>query len=101
MLPETWQPESRAPLRPATADAAEHPSSPRWSAAAPASAARSAAAVALGRRVAPDGAQFRVRSGEGQVVVDVTAEVRGPGGLFRFAPGVTVEARAVAAAEAR
>ena len=60
-----------------------------------------AAAVALGRRVAPDGAQFRVRSGEGQVVVDVTAEVRGPGGLFRFAPGVTVEARAVAAAEAR
>ena len=60
-----------------------------------------AAALALGRRVAPEGAQFRVRSGEGQVVVHVTAEVRGPGGMFRFAPGVTVEARAVAAAEAR
>ena len=60
-----------------------------------------AAALALGRRVAPEGAEFRVRSGEGHVVVDVTAEVRGPGGLFRFAPGVTVDARAVAAAETR
>lgn len=59
------------------------------------------AALALGRRVAPAGAAFRVRTAAGQVVVDVTAEVRGPGGLFRFAPGVTVDARAVAAAEAR
>jgi hypothetical protein len=49
--------------------------------------------------VAPEGADFRVRTGDGHVVVDVSAVVRGPGGLVRFLPGVTVEAEAVAAAE--
>jgi hypothetical protein len=58
-----------------------------------------AAALALGRRVAPEGADIRVRTGDGHVVVDVSAVVRGPGGLIRFLPGVTVEAEAVAAAE--
>ena len=58
-----------------------------------------AEALSLGRRVAPAGADIRVATGGGHVVVDVSAEVRGPGGLIRFLPGVTVEAEAVAAAE--
>ena len=58
-----------------------------------------ARAIALGHRVAPAGAVVRVRSGGGHVVVFVEAEVRGPGGIFRFAPGVTVDAEAVAALE--
>ena len=57
------------------------------------------AALALGRRVAPPGADIRVRTGDGQVVVDVSAAVRGPGGLVRFVPGVTVAGQAVAATE--
>ena len=59
------------------------------------------AALELGRRVAPPGADILVRSGDGHVVVDVSAVVRGPGGLVRFGPGVTVEGQAVAATEAR
>jgi Flp pilus assembly protein TadG len=59
------------------------------------------AALELGRRVAPPGADIHVRTGDGQVVVDVSAAVRGPGGLVRFVPGVTVEGHAVAAAETR
>ena len=58
-------------------------------------------AVALGRRIAPPGADIRIASGDGHVVVDVAAEVRGPGGLFRFTRGVTVQAEAVAALESR
>ena len=57
------------------------------------------AALSLGRRVAPAGADIQVATGDGHVVVDVSAEVRGPGGLIRFLPGVTVEAEAVAATE--
>ncbi len=58
-------------------------------------------AVALGRRVAPDGARI-VLDDEGEtVVVRVRAEVRGPGGLFEFLPGVQVDAEAVAAKEPR
>jgi hypothetical protein len=33
------------------------------------------------------------------VVVSVRADVRGPGGLFQFLPGLPVTARAVAAKE--
>ena len=55
-------------------------------------------AVDLGRRVAPDGAHQRPR-GRRAVVVRVSSEVRGPGGLFRFLPGSTVDAEAVAAKE--
>lgn len=56
-------------------------------------------AVALGRRVAPDGAGIRVHDEAGTVVVRVRAEVRGPGGVFGFLPGVDVDGHAVAARE--
>jgi Flp pilus assembly protein TadG len=59
------------------------------------------AAVASGRRVAPDGTRFTVRRRGEQVVVTATADVRGPGGLFRFLPGVRVASEAVAAEEPR
>ena len=58
-------------------------------------------ARALGARVAPAGARIDVRSGASTVQVRVEADVAGPGGLFRFLPGVTVDAEAVAAREAR
>lgn len=57
------------------------------------------AALALGRRVAPDGARFSVVDQGQTVVVSVAAQVDGPGGLFRFLPSLTVDARAVAAQE--
>lgn len=59
------------------------------------------AAVALGRRVAPDGSRFTVQDDGDTVVVRVRAQVRGPQGLFGFLPGVDVEAEAVAAKEPR
>lgn len=58
-----------------------------------------ATAVALGRRVAPAGARIDMKHSEGTVRVHVVAEVRGPGGLFRFLPGVQVTGDAVAAVE--
>ncbi len=59
------------------------------------------AAVASGRVVAPTGTRFAVtRDGE-QVRVEASVTVAGPGGLFRFLPGVTVESVAVAAEEPR
>lgn len=58
-----------------------------------------AAALSLGRRVAPQGATISVQERTGTLVVTVSAEVRGPGGLFRFLPGVEVDAEAVAAKE--
>ena len=57
------------------------------------------AALALGRRVAPGGAVVDVREDGRTVVARVRATVRGPGGLFAFVPGVTVEGEAVAARE--
>ena len=57
-----------------------------------------AAAVALGRRVAPEGARISVRTGGGRVTVVTAARLRGPGGLVRL-PGVEVRAEAVALAE--
>ena len=56
-------------------------------------------AVALGRRVAPAGSRIQIRDGEATVVVTVRAQVRGPGRLFAFLPGVAVDAEAVAAQE--
>ena len=56
-------------------------------------------ATELGRRIAPEGAVIRVAEGDGTVRVDVRADVHGPGGLFRFLPGVEVDARAVTVKE--
>ena len=60
-----------------------------------------AAAVSSGRRVAPGGTRFTVARGGGEVVVTASVPVAGPGGLFAFLPGVTVESEAVAAEEPR
>ena len=59
------------------------------------------AAVALGRRVAPEGARISVRDGGGTVVVSVREKVRGPAGMFAFLPSVGVHAEAVTAQEPR
>jgi Flp pilus assembly protein TadG len=56
-------------------------------------------AVARGREVAPDGASVTVSRGAGEVRAVASGEVRGPGGIFGFLPGVTVRSEAVAAAE--
>jgi hypothetical protein len=60
-----------------------------------------AQALAAGRRVAPAGAELVVERGPEQVRVVVSAEVTGPGGLFRFLPGVTVRSKALAVVEPR
>lgn len=57
------------------------------------------AAVALGVRVAPDGARLSVTQRDGLIVVRATARVQGPGGIFAQIPGVLLEAESVAAAE--
>ncbi len=54
------------------------------------------AALAVGRRVAPDGATVDVRREPGRVVVRVRAAVPGPGGLLRLLPDVALSAEAVA-----
>jgi len=57
-------------------------------------------AIALGRRVAPEGARFGVSASERTVTVSVSADVRGPGGVFaRLFPAYTAHASAVAATE--
>lgn len=56
-------------------------------------------AVELGRRVAPEGSKISIQDQGDTVQVVVTAEVRGPGGLFRFLPSVLVDAHTVAAME--
>jgi Flp pilus assembly protein TadG len=60
-----------------------------------------AAAVSHGSRVAPDGTRFSVTRNAEDVRVTAVVEVDGPGGLFRFLPGVEVEAESVAAVEPR
>jgi hypothetical protein len=60
-----------------------------------------AGAVGLGRRVAPEGSAISVRRRGDVVLVHVAVRVRGPQGLFRFMPGVRVQADAVAAREQR
>ncbi len=56
-------------------------------------------ALVLGRRVAPQRSRISVQHQRDTVVVTVDTEVRGPGGLFAFLPGVRVRAEAVAAKE--
>ena len=56
-------------------------------------------AIGLGQRVGPSGSRISVDSEDGLVRVHVVAEVKGPGGLFAFLPGVEVDAEAVAAQE--
>jgi TadE-like protein len=56
-------------------------------------------AVALGQRVAPDGARISVNGGRDQVHVQVHAWADGPGGLFAFLPGVRLQADAVTTSE--
>ena len=51
-----------------------------------------------GDRIAPEGARITIREGD-EVVVTVTAQVKGPGGLFGFLPGFPVRDEAVAAPE--
>ncbi len=58
-----------------------------------------AGALAVGRRVAPDGARFAVRGAGGRVVVRVDAEVPAPAGLGRVLPGAMLTAEAVAVRE--
>lgn len=60
-----------------------------------------AEAVALGRRVAPDGARITVRQGADEVTVRVEVAQRGPGGLLRFLPPARLRAESVAAREQR
>lgn len=58
-----------------------------------------AGATALGRRIAPDGAGLSVTVRGGQVLVESSARVQGPGGLFDFLPAVEVSARSIALVE--
>lgn len=57
------------------------------------------AAVELGSRIAPELSRFELEERGRLVRVHVSAPVGGPGGLFRFLPGVEVEAAAVTAKE--
>jgi hypothetical protein len=58
-----------------------------------------AVAVRHGAKVAPTGADFSVSRSGDQVRVTAVARVEGPGGLFAFVPGLTVEAETVAVRE--
>jgi hypothetical protein len=57
------------------------------------------AAIALGRRVAPDGARFEVHRSDGVVTVTVTTVVAGPGGALGLVSGHTAQAQAAAEIE--
>jgi hypothetical protein len=57
------------------------------------------AAVARGQRVAPAGSRIDVDVVGPEVRVEVTGELRGPGGLFAVIPGASVEAEAVGVVE--
>ena len=58
-----------------------------------------AAAVAVGQRVAPEGVGVTVATEGDRVVARASGQVPGPGGLFSFLPWATVESEAVALAE--
>ena len=60
---------------------------------------RRPSALAVGRRVAPAGAEVAVSRDGDRVVATARSVVEGPGGLFGFLPEVTVEAEATALAE--
>jgi Flp pilus assembly protein TadG len=53
----------------------------------------------VAQRIAPAGARVEFAGGAGQVVVETTATVDGPGGLFGLVPEIEVTARAVALRE--
>lgn len=57
------------------------------------------AALARGRQVGPAGTVLAVSRAGGDVVATAQATVAGPGGLFRFLPGVHLHAQAVAVEE--
>ncbi|GGO72789.1 TadE family type IV pilus minor pilin [Nocardioides deserti] len=54
------------------------------------------AAVARGERVAPPGSTVALSRSGGEVVVEASGRVDGPGGLFDFLPAVRVHATAYA-----
>lgn len=59
-------------------------------------------AIAVGRRIAPEGARIRVRGAAGTpalVMVEVSADVAGPGRLLSSVPLVTLRHETVAARE--
>lgn len=56
-------------------------------------------AIELGQRVAPEQSRITIENEGDTVKVSVRADVRGPGGLFRFLPSVQVDAETVAAKE--
>lgn len=58
-----------------------------------------ATSTAVGKRIAPGGADITVRDDGEDVVVTVRAEVAGPGKLLGFLPGTQVHAEAVALRE--
>lgn len=58
-----------------------------------------ASAREISQRIAPPGARVLITGQDGQVVVETTARVSGPGGLLGLLPGVEVSARAVALRE--
>ncbi len=58
-----------------------------------------AEALAVGRRIAPEGARIEVERSGGDVVVRVRAAAPGPGGLSRVLPEVSLSAEAVAVEE--
>jgi hypothetical protein len=57
------------------------------------------AAVALGQRVAPEGAALTISGSGGEVHVEAEAWADGPGGLFGFLPPVRLHAEAVTTSE--
>lgn len=58
-----------------------------------------AGSVALGERVAPEGARVQVKESGGRVTVTVSGRVRGPGGVFAGIRPARVRASAVAVVE--
>ncbi|WP_246160371.1 TadE family protein [Nocardioides humilatus] len=58
-----------------------------------------AAAVSVGRQVAPEGVDVEVVRSDGRVTVRARGHLDGPGGMFGFLPGVDVSAEAVAITE--
>jgi len=56
-------------------------------------------ATALGERVGPPGTRLAVSSADGQVTVEATAPMDGPGRFFGWLPGVQLQAEAVAVSE--
>lgn len=57
------------------------------------------AAVDIGQRVAPDGAQIDVQVTDERVTVTVRGDVAGPGGVFRATGPAQVQSTAVAVME--